>query len=668
MVSETIQEESSEAWRQALLSKIAGEDELTGEELERHDQFLKAKEEALAALSSQQETSTKKVAGHRRSQQVRFEGKAFDEETARKLDVIAGRAVKDGTRREMERSKQATQEIAAARAEAESALQAATKLPNQKATVAPSWISDEEYKELGYPQLDPKFRDKEWQKKQLQLDSTDPRHNPNLNRDQNDPEFWYHAARKPFNKALLRTEQHWNSRREVWLKQFEQVKDMNQKRELLAELLEDCSTEVKRLVAPILHFNITMKVLTGFVEKGAKMQKSFEEVISAEESLGVLQGIRNRVDEFGSQAAEDMLVEYDARARSLAEERQAQQGEEKRVADVHTLAQIMNWGQKCKKDGLVEWEQGNWAEAYVSWRQADDTLRPFKAADKENGQLLSELHGAVAKNLSQACMKLGYWQEAVKAAETAAQLCPEDHKAWFRLACALEGLGRLDEAEECLHKIDECSVGRPDRTRIAKDTQAKREKLQALRDREQASLKKTVEKALARNVFSEEREEHQIPAVLPAKNTSTREPVEDSTQNSVQKSLTREGAKDLLLELRDAYRDTTFQMQIFKLARDVHGQKDLFLANLSKLALPLQKPILEQFGFEPSEKGVKEMKQALQGHLHAATIDEDIRRAADETTMAFYGVMYDKLTRDDAVDSPPSLEVRLGRDPREQSE
>ena len=26
-------------------------------------------------------------------------------------------------------------------------------------------------------------------------------------------------------------------------------------------------------------------------------------------------------------------------------------------------------------------------------------------------------------------MKLGYWQEAVKSAETATQLCPEDHKA-----------------------------------------------------------------------------------------------------------------------------------------------------------------------------------------------------------------------------------------------
>jgi len=650
-----------------LLSKIAGEDELSGEELQRHQEFLKAKEEALAALATQPDVSTKKggnLSG-RSTQQVRFEGKAFDEETARKLEMIAGRAVQDATRREMERSKQASEAITAAKAEAESALQkAVAQLPKDQkaATLTPSWISDEEYKELGYPQLDPKYRDKEWQKQQLQLDSTDPRHNPNLNRDQNDPEFWYHAARKPFNKALLRTEQHWNSRREVWLKQFEQVKEMNQKRELLAELIEDCSAEIKRLVTPILHFNITMKVLSSFVEKAAKMQKSFEDVISSEESVSLLQGIRNKVDEFGSQAAEDMLVEYDARSRSLAEDRQASD-EEKRVADVHTLAQIMNWGQKCKKDGLVEWEQGNWAEAYVSWRQADDTLRPFEAADKEGGQLLSELHGAVSKNLSQACMKLGYWQEAVKAAETATRLCPEDHKAWFRRSCALEGLGKLDEAEECLNKIDECSVGRPDRSRIAKDTQAKREKLQALRDREQAALKKTVEKALARNVFSEEREALQShPAVLPE---SEIQPPKEMVEDSNHKHLTREGAKDLLHELRDAYRDTTFQLQIFKLARDVRGEKKPFLANLAKLALPLQKPVLEQFGFQPNEKGVKEMTRALQDHLQGPSINEEIKRAADETTIAFYGVMYDKLTRIDDVDQPPSLEVRLGRDPRE---
>ncbi|CAK9070403.1 unnamed protein product [Durusdinium trenchii] len=676
MVSETQQAEDGEAWRQALLSKIVGDDELSGEDLERHEQFLKAKEDALAALATQQDAVAKTSSLSRRTQQVRFEGKAFDEETARKLELIAGRAAKDATRREMERSKQASQALTAAKQEAQTALQAAVaELPKDQkaASLAPTWISDEEYKELGYPQLDPKFRSNEWQKKQLQLDSTDPRHNPNLNRDQNDPEFWYHAARKPFNKALLRTEQHWNSRREVWLKQFEQVKDLNQKRELLAELLEDTSTEVKRLVAPILHFSITMKVLSGFVEKAKQLRKSFHEIVSSEESLTILQGIRDRVDEFGSQAADDMLTEYDARARTLATDRQEEkQDQEKKIADVHTLAQIMNWGQKCKKDGLVEWEQGNWMEAYVSWRQADDTLRPFKAADKENNQVYSELHTAVLKNLSQACMKLGLWHEAAKAAETATQLSPEDHKvasqAWFRWACALEGLGQLDEAEECLHKIDECSVGRPDRTRISKDTQAKREKLQALRDREQASLKKTLEKAIARNVFSEERQDQdqvlqdlaQQPAVSPSKAF-----IEEEANEVTRKHLTKEGAKDLLKELRDAYRDTTFQLQIFKLARDVRGEKQPFLTNLAALALPLQKPVLEAFGFAPNEKGLKEMIRALQDHLHGPGMDETVKRAADETTMALYGVMYDKLTRPDDSHEAPRLEARLGRDPRE---
>eukprot|EP00913_Durusdinium_trenchii_P001776 g1646.t1 len=366
---------------------------------------------------------------------------------------------------------------------------------------------------------------------------------------------------------------------------------------------EDTSTEVKRLVAPILHFSITMKVLSGFVEKAKQLRKSFHEIVSSEDSRCIHCG----------------------RELTLATDRQEEkQDQEKKIADVHTLAQIMNWGQKCKKDGLVEWEQGNWMEAYVSWRQADDTLRPFKAADKENNQVYSELHTAVLKNLSQACMKLGLWHEAAKAAETATQLSPEDHKAWFRWACALEGLGQLDEAEECLHKIDECSVGRPDRTRISKDTQAKREKLQALRDREQASLKKTLEKAIARNVFSEERQD-----------------------------------QDQVLQ------DLAQQPAIFKLARDVRGEKQPFLTNLAALALPLQKPVLEAFGFAPNEKGLKEMIRALQDHLHGPGMDETVKRAADETTMALYGVMYDKLTRPDDSHEAPRLEARLGRDPRE---
>lgn len=662
-----------EAFREALLKKIVGEDELSGEDLVKHEKFLKAKEEALSQLSTKRSAPAKDGGvSLRTTQQSRLGGAAFDEETARKLEAIAGRAAQDATRRELEKAKEASRAIADAQAEAQSSLQAAVAHLSSEpkaASLMPTWISDDEYRDLGYPQMDPKFRDREWHRKQLQLDSTDPRHNPNLNRDQSDPEFWYHAARRPFNKALLRTEQHWNARREVWLKQFEQVKDMNQRRELLSDLLEDSPADVKRLVTPILHYSITMNVLIGFLEKAERTRRTFEEVLLDEENLNVLRGIRDRIGAKGDQAADEMLQEYDARSRLLAfdaQEKKEGEEQERRVADVTTLAQIMNWGQKCKKDGLVEWEQGNYAEARASWRQAHETLRPFKAADNETNELLFELHAAVLKNLAQASMKLGYWNEATKVSTLATQLCPEDHKAWFRRACALEGMGSLDEAERCLQKIDECSVGRPDRLRIAKDTQAKREKLQALREREQASLKRTMEKALGRSVFSEERQvddekEAALDSLEPDEQRRALPTPNGIFQDSNRKHLTREGAKDLLHALRDAYRDSTFQKQVMKLARDVRGEKRPFLANLAKVALPLQKPVLEKFGFEPSEKGLKEMMRAVQDYTRGPKADAGVKRAADETTVALYGVMYDTLTRPDDAAIRPQLEARLGR-------
>eukprot|EP00442_Polarella_glacialis_P026174 CAMPEP_0115161272 /NCGR_PEP_ID=MMETSP0227-20121206/71253_1 /TAXON_ID=89957 /ORGANISM="Polarella glacialis, Strain CCMP 1383" /LENGTH=717 /DNA_ID=CAMNT_0002573231 /DNA_START=46 /DNA_END=2200 /DNA_ORIENTATION=+ len=687
-----------EEFRTQLLEEIGRKDD-TEEERASHQRFLQARADAAAKAAGPPETHKAAAPSKpppvpealRVSQQLRVGGQAYDEDTGRRLQGL-GQSQDRAKHVEFLEAKREGQAAAAVEEEARASLAAVTQQLSSepKATqIIPNWVPPEMYKEWGYPELDPKFKDREWHKKQLQLDSTDPRHNPNLKRDQNDPEFWYHAARKPFSKAVLRTEQHWEGRRRVWLKQFEQVKDANQRRELLGELLEECPNEVKRLVCPIMHYSITTAVLANIVDKAREEDKSFEEVLLEEESLETLRGIRTQIEVGGEKAAVTMMTEYDARFRLLADRLgdKALEQEEKRerqVADIQTLASIINWATKCKKDGLLEWEQGNWAEAQASWRQADETLRKFKAADKENTALLFELHASVLKNLSQVCIKLGSWNEAAKAAQSAVELSPEDHKAWFRKACALEGLGKFVEAEACLLKIDECSVGRPDRLRIAKDTQAKREKLQALREREQASLKKALEKALEKGVFSEERhaieiqeERHAIEAgpCQPSSSSSAqaslpRSGAEEETkkrpkpqgggggqfQNATRKLLTRDGAEDLLLALRDAYRDSTFQAQVMKLARDVHGEKRAFLANLKQVALPLQRPILEKFGFEPGERGVMEMTRAIQDFTRGPRADEAVKARADETTIALYGVMYDILTR---PDEPGEAELRI---------
>lgn len=448
---------------------------------------------------------------------------------------------------------------------------------------------------------------------------------------------------------------------------------MNRKREVIAEHLEDCSIEVKRTLTPIMKYTITMTVLNNMYERAKHQKKDFREAIEEKDNLDTLKDIRKKIDAGGAEAAETLMLEYDARWRNLAIVKNEQERKDRTVADVQTLASIMNWGNKCKKDGLLEWEQGNWAEAHASWKQADDALRRFKAADKDNNKLIMDLHCAILKNLAQACIKLEYWTDAVEAAAAATELDPEDHKAWFRKACALEGLGKLDEAEECLRKIDDCSVGRADRERINKDTEARREKIQAIREREQATLKKALGKAVQKGVFSDDREKVPVQDGEDARKALDDTPEKRQRakpgplgmfQESMRKHLTKEGAEDLLIDLRDAYRDSTFQRQVLKLARDVRMDKHEFLSNLKRVALPLQRPILEKWGFEPSEKGVLEMQRAIQDFTWGKRADRDVKRRADETTQALYGCMYDILTRpDSAPDRPQQMQARLHVDP-----
>mmetsp|Transcript_49624 Transcript_49624/g.153456 ORF Transcript_49624/g.153456 Transcript_49624/m.153456 type:complete len:99 (+) Transcript_49624:1-297(+) len=80
--------------------------------------------------------------------------------------------------------------------------------------------------------------------------------------------------------------------------------------------------------------------------------------------------------------------------------------------------------------------------------------------------MILELHSAVLRNLAQAAIKLELWGEAIDAADRVLEMNSDDHKAWFRKACALEGLGNFTDARVCLDRIEEIAVGRPDRDRL----------------------------------------------------------------------------------------------------------------------------------------------------------------------------------------------------------
>mmetsp|Transcript_63440 Transcript_63440/g.138136 ORF Transcript_63440/g.138136 Transcript_63440/m.138136 type:complete len:608 (+) Transcript_63440:43-1866(+) len=528
--------------------------------------------------------------------------------------------------------------------------------------------SDEQAEqEYGYPTWPEEMKNPNFFAEELHRMRTDPRYNKNLLLDPNSQEYWNEAARAPWAKVLLRREEWRNERRSRWLYQAGHVEEMNKSREEVAELLENCSMQVKRLVAPMLRYKPVESLLWTVYSQAKQSGLPFEEFVERADIIEGLQSARQQLDRGGEHAATLMQEEADALVEKMngavLDKRRMEDRERGRVTiDMTGLKAVLEYAQKCKKDGLVEWERQNWDEALLSWQQGDDVIRRFRAPMRslEENELISELHGALLRNMAQAALKLERWREAAAAAERALELDDQDHKGWFRRACALEGLGRLEEAQECLTRIDEIAVGRPDRARLVADTQRRRAKLSSLQERHGARQRRMLQKSLATGVFGGKEEATpqrlDVDPSSPSPIHSSGErlptapaPVARRTAAEAAKTLTREGARDLLAALQEAYSNTRFVQRVDKLIGDMRFDVQNFLAHHGRLALEVQGPILRSWGFEASETGVAEMTGAIAAHTEGPFGDPQLRRQAAVLSRALCGSpelgMYERVRR-----------------------
>jgi len=289
------------------------------------------------------------------------------------------------------------------------------------------------------------------------------------------------------------------------------------------------------------------------------------------------------------------------------------------ILDMAGFKLAFDFAQKCKKDGLLEWQRQEWQEAFWSWEQGDDVLRRFRAPPKVAERLLSDLHAAILKNLAQAAIKLERWGEAVDAADRALQIS-EDHKAWFRKACALEALGRIDEACSCLERIEELAVGRVDRERLCQDVQRRRQRLIRASEKNASFVQRMVQTGLLQGALSAGGD-----AVKDIANGSPIRPLDlrpnpqrrpgMTTSHVRSRVITKDAAWDLAAELSEVYQDPSFISGVDKLICDVRCDCARFVEHLAGVALVVQKPVLCKWGFTPSLQGCLEMKLALREHV-----------------------------------------------------
>ncbi|CAJ1329187.1 unnamed protein product [Effrenium voratum] len=512
------------------------------------------------------------------------------------------------------------------------------QMPSQHDGLA---YSKEQLKEWGYPDYDRKFDDPNWLSQQLQRESMDPRENPNFFLNHEDPEFWNNAARKPHMKALLQSDDHWKLRKNTWLEQYSQVSESNDFRREVADCLEESSMATRRLVTPILHYRPVELHLMQVIKQAKERGVPFGQMVETAENQRILMDFRNAIDNDGAKGAEHLFLDWRQREiqQSADSRRQKVEGPQAE-SSMKEVQDGLSFATKYRKDGVVDWDRGCPEDALQAWRLGCEVLQRIRVPEADPAmKFFSELKVALLKNRALAALKLNSWQEALESADQVLKIDDQDHKAWFRKACALEGLGKLEEVERCLDMIDGIAVGRPDRDRLEHEIKAKREKVKALRSKDEVSQQRMLQLGLQKCLFSEEREPQpsaapELPALQAAPESQAAARVEDATR----KRLTRDGAEDLLKELERAYAEPSFREQVRKLARDVSSQEE-FTRYLDKVAFPVQKPVLERWGFEATAFGVVEMRCAIQDH----TADPQLKRQSDATTRALYGEMYNAV-------------------------
>eukprot|EP00929_Paragymnodinium_shiwhaense_P114382 TRINITY_DN82752_c0_g1_i1.p1 TRINITY_DN82752_c0_g1~~TRINITY_DN82752_c0_g1_i1.p1 ORF type:complete len:788 (+),score=188.39 TRINITY_DN82752_c0_g1_i1:77-2365(+) len=560
--------------------------------------------------------------------------------------------------------------------------------------------------EYGYPKWPEEMRDPDFFKEELRKMRTDPRHNPNLLRDPNDQEFWNETQRFPWAKVLLRREQHWTDRRNVWLEQYKEVEKLNDSRGTVADLLEDCTPATKRLVAPILKYKVTEMLLRNVNEKSKQLDVPFRELMEDSGTASQLETLRKRLDSGGEAEAKRIQDDLEEMVNRWKEEERAKKAledkeRERQLMDMEGLKQALQAAEKAKKDGLVEWERGNWEEAYASWQQGDEALKRFRAPERcvEENKLIFRLHNLLLGNLAQAALKLERWHKALETVDRALAIKDDDHTTWFRKASACQHLGRLEDASRALDRVEEIAVGRPDRYRIVATTARRRTRLEAIERRHATEQRRMFVRSLQKGVFADARdgaigaaEPTSNPAVAAAGQKSLDEAASAGTQLKADAQprwraaaakpamvrrglkpgefgggkenlkvdeqakalgtpqpqpatqategrvqLTRDGARNLLTELEKAYLDPWFRQRVDKLSVDVRFDPREFVRHLRGVTLEVQKPVLGRWGFDASQAGVRQMTIALQEHTRGAGADPELRARAEEVGRLPYG-------------------------------
>lgn len=443
--------------------------------------------------------------------------------------------------------------------------------------------------------------------------------------DMNSQAFWNDFMRRPEVREAYQADKKLQMKKTAWKEARAEIEEFGERRMTLADALEEAPADIKKLVAPIFHIRVVEQFLWSVYDDCKKNKGNFAEQLREERYLGQLTKLRENFQEGGEARMEEIEKEWSAVCDEIAKDEEAKKVVEPVRPDMQTLKHVLEFGQECKIQGNLKFREGLYEEALEIYSQGDEMMKKFKVDKhmKNEHKWLKDEHLACLKNKSQAALKLEKFSMALEAANSALELDVEDHKAWYRKVQAEKGMGRFEDAEESLNRLEDVAKWNPDRRRILRDCEAERNRIRAAKIKHKEGTKEMLGKAFEAGVFSLDRQREQEledkvggdPAAKVENTDVPKKAIEQLKPLERNITLTAAHAGDLIDELADAYAQSAFQERVRKCARDSGFQRQIFLIRLKSIAFEVQKPILQKWGFEGSDHGVREMTAAIRDHV-----------------------------------------------------
>mmetsp|Transcript_31276 Transcript_31276/g.72946 ORF Transcript_31276/g.72946 Transcript_31276/m.72946 type:complete len:486 (-) Transcript_31276:52-1509(-) len=460
----------------------------------------------------------------------------------------------------------------------------------------------------------------------------------------NSQAFWNDFMRRPEVRAAYQSDLKLQQKKMAWRAERDQLEEFATQRQQIGDILEKAPADLKKLISPMFHIRCVQQWLWSIYDECQKMDVDFVTKLKEPDIMLQLTRLRSNFDQGGEERMEQLSGQWHSICNQIVHEQEEQKKSEPKTADVHTLKHILEYGQECKRLGNEKFREGAYEEAFNIYSQGDEMMKQWTVQKHLNqeGEWLKGYHLACLKNKAQCALKLDRFQAALDAADAALKLEASDHKALYRKALAEKSLGYFDEAEDTLLQLEEVAESLPDRRQILKDCEAERKRLLYARIKHEKGTKEMLGKAFESGVFANDRVAEleqpqglieQEKALLDAQ-SRPRAPVKPLERNI---HLTQGRAGDLLDELIEAYGEHAFQQRVRKCAYDSGYDKRLFLNRLKDLAFASQKPVLQRWGFDPDEAGVREMQAAVREHTTAKDAPEWLKEKQQKCLERLYG-------------------------------